>query len=252
LVIQVHSAQFTVDIGHLSKQDPYIKVRIGLHKEKTTSKTRAGKSATWNETLTFTKLDRVEGTDHTVYITARDKNILKNNTIGKASIPLSNLLSLQGQRGIDLFDPKDHTKLTGHVQITVMGGEAFAHSGLTSGHDKSLTTGHTGHGTHGGHDGKAAAAALGGAALAEHEHNRPGFHPIATGGAALGGAALAEHEHKHGHNTTGVAPGAVGTGAVGSGTGVGYGAATGGPAGAYGTGAGAGTTGSLGGGTGTY
>jgi len=146
VIIQVHSARFLVDLGHLTKQDPYIKVKIGLHKERTTSKTRAGKSVVWDETLTFTKLERVTGTDHIVHITARDKNLLRDNIIGKASMPLSTLLSQQGHREIELFDPKDASKLTGHLSMTVSGGEGFERSGMTSGHDKGLTSGHGMHG----------------------------------------------------------------------------------------------------------
>jgi len=239
LVIQVHSAEFTIDVGHLTKQDPYIKVRIGLHKEKTTAKTRAGKSATWNETLTFTKLDRIEGTDHTVHITARDKNLLKNNTIGKASIPLSNLLSLQGQRGIDLFDKKDASKLVGHLQITVMGGEALAGQGLTSGHDKSLTSGHT---SHHGHHGKHEAAAVAGQEQTKHHGLGWGHHGKH---AEIAGPGTAYGTDTAGYGTTGTTDTGYGTtGTTGYGTaGTGAPGTTGyGTTGATGTGYGTGRT----------
>jgi len=245
LVIQVHSAEFTIDVGHLTKQDPYIKVKIGLHKEKTTAKTRAGKSATWNETLTFTKLDRIEGTDHTVHITARDKNLLKNNTIGQTSLPLSNLLSLRGQRGIDLFDKKDASKLVGHLQITVLGGEAVAGQGLTSGHDKSLTSGHTGHTGHHGHHGKHEAAAVAGQEQTKHGL---GHHGVAGPGTAVG-TDTAGYGTTGTTGTTGMTGMTGTTGTTGYGTTgtTGYGT-TGAPG--YGTGTGTGTTG-YGTGTGT-
>jgi Ca2+-dependent lipid-binding protein len=136
LSIQVISAQFMVDLGRLSKQDPYIRVKIGAHSESTTSKTRAGKSAIWDETLRFEKL---EGVDHLVHIWAQDKNLLGDNIIGKTTLPLSELLRQHGQREIDLFDV-DSNKLTGHVLMAVTGGEGLLGQSLTSGHHGDLGT----------------------------------------------------------------------------------------------------------------
>jgi Ca2+-dependent lipid-binding protein len=145
LSIQVISAQFMVDMGYLSKQDPYIKVNLGTHSESTTAKMRAGKSAIWDETLNFKVQERLEGM---VYIWALDSNLLEDSVIGKTAIPLSELLCQQGQREIDLFDNSDSCKLTGRVLINVISGEGLMGQGISSGDHDGLSSGDLGTGAH--------------------------------------------------------------------------------------------------------
>jgi len=117
VVITVHTAQFTNDIGTFSKQDPYIMITIGDRTLKTKSISRAGKTAVWDETLMFTDLRGLDSKNQAVLIRARDKDVIKDDDIAQATLPLSELLSYQGQREYELFD---HARTSvGRIWLTV-------------------------------------------------------------------------------------------------------------------------------------
>jgi len=93
-------------------------------------------NAVWNETLTFTKIDRLaEGKSHDVIISARDKDLLKDDEIGNVKIPLAELLHHQSQqREFELYDPKDIRQIAGRVSMTILAGEGIRrHYGLGAG-----------------------------------------------------------------------------------------------------------------------
>jgi len=164
LVIKVHSAHFTRDLGIVSKQDPCIKITVGHQTAKTSAKSRAGMSAVWEETLTFPNLEKLtEGKSHDVIIAAYDKDVIKDDEIGYVKLLLSELLRYQGQkREYDLFDPKDKSLIVGRVSLTVWAGEGIGDrlhhglgehgvgSGSTTGSTTGMSTGmSTGMGLHG-------------------------------------------------------------------------------------------------------
>jgi hypothetical protein len=140
---------------HLKRQDPYCKLTLGgiLKGTKQTYKTktdsRGGRNPVWNETHTF-DLNGLKS-DSNLRISLWDKDVIKDDSIGIAKIPLSELFAHQskGKHYYQLIEKHHDRRIAGYIGIIAQ----FDGAGITSGQGmtQGMTTGHgtTGHGTTG-------------------------------------------------------------------------------------------------------
>ncbi|GJJ77262.1 hypothetical protein EMPS_09621 [Entomortierella parvispora] len=130
LNVTVHSADHLADVEHFGKNDPYTQITFDYKNEKSFQKTavqkNAGKSATWNQTLT---LDNYKPEYQELYVEVLDHEKTADAPIGFAAIPLRQVLEAPGNvlsAKFDLYTPEGKQK--GFITLTI----ALAQPGQTS------------------------------------------------------------------------------------------------------------------------
>jgi hypothetical protein len=108
------------DVG---KQDPYCKIHIGSDSksEKYKSKVhkKGGKTPVWDQSFIFNlkgvKLAEV------FHLTCWDEDLMSDDMIGRADVPLSHLVSKRGTKPFDiqLVDKDNFKKIAGYITMTV-------------------------------------------------------------------------------------------------------------------------------------
>lgn len=106
--------EFIDDTDTLGKMDPYCKVRIGRHSDKTAYAKGEGRNPTWNDTI---MLDRKHNEQHAT-LKIRDKDRMGlNDKIGKVKIDLDEIAAKRKVH--DWYPIYKGKKNTGHVLVDI-------------------------------------------------------------------------------------------------------------------------------------
>jgi hypothetical protein len=141
---------------HASGNDPYFKLMVNGKSKKTTVKHNAGRNADWNETFHF----KGSNLDGELEISCYDDDPTFDDYIGRANIPLRELVNTHGPKSYQLVSKKDDKRITGYVTLeatTNLADEEFkdrAHHGEADRLDAGgIAGGHIGERQpHGGRD----------------------------------------------------------------------------------------------------
>ncbi|KAF9911153.1 hypothetical protein BX616_010664 [Lobosporangium transversale] len=125
LQVDIHSAKSLRDTEDFGRNDPYARVSLDMKNDaaykKTTTKSNAGRSAEWNETVVLTDFD--PSLHAFLYVEVMDEEHGTDAPIGFADIPLNQVnsatnKSLSGR--FDLYTEKGKQKGTITLTISVL------------------------------------------------------------------------------------------------------------------------------------
>jgi len=101
------------------KQDPYCKLHVGSEKYKTKTHKKGGKTPVWDQAFIFT----LKSTKHNelLHIVCYDEDLLSDDCIGRADIPMSALLANRGKgkQYYQIVDKDNFKKIAGYLALKV-------------------------------------------------------------------------------------------------------------------------------------
>eukprot|EP00466_Bigelowiella_natans_P021534 jgi/Bigna1/72858/fgenesh1_pg.21_\ len=105
------------NVQMIGKQDPYVKIKLGKVEKRSKVHNNGGKNPQWNQDIEF-KVNEQKMPKWVFTFTVMDKETFSDNTIGKAVIPLKNLIS-NANKGEIAYAIKKGSKAAGEIVFSV-------------------------------------------------------------------------------------------------------------------------------------
>lgn len=113
----------------LTSQDPYVILKVGSQKQKTSVKKHGGRNVDFGETFSFYLDESVR--DGLLHVGVWDKDLLTmDDSIGYADLPISAILKYSKPKSYQLLNKTNSKRIAGYITLQV----TFAGSGLPEGH----------------------------------------------------------------------------------------------------------------------
>jgi hypothetical protein len=114
LILHIHYAEHLMDVQTFGKQDPYVVVKCAKEKHKTRVCENGGRNPNWEMSFCF----NLDGRDESLHFKVKDKEPTKDRMIGRADIPLRQILHPNGRKSITLVADNNFTKNAGVLWVT--------------------------------------------------------------------------------------------------------------------------------------
>ena len=116
VTVKVMKADMLKDNDGIGKMDPYCKIKIGQALKKTTSKSGAGKTPVWNESLVFGDGDKNIDPYGIVIIQVFDNDTISDDFCGSCEITLKDIQSyMNNKKDWHNLYSKNRTDLAGKI-----------------------------------------------------------------------------------------------------------------------------------------
>jgi len=115
LVITVHQAKDLPSVEIFSKNDPYTILKLGGEEFRTRTHNNGGRTPQWREVLTF----NYDGFADALHIHVNDKELTVDKSIGRADIPIGQLINSRGPTWFPLYNARNFSEFAGYIELTV-------------------------------------------------------------------------------------------------------------------------------------